>query len=107
MGSVRNVKNAMIAFLVPLPSILLYLSLNSATINGSDDEAEQARSNVWTWWYWYEHHPLLLANILFFFNVNLLFWVIGLIQSSHWVRTDTLFSTDQFTQFSFSLTAYI
>ncbi|XP_057439734.1 uncharacterized protein C594.04c-like [Lotus japonicus] len=86
MGSgtaVSNMKNAILAFLVPLPSILFYLSFLSAT-NGSvaDPKSPSFTSTVWTWCY---HYPLLLANVLFFFNVNVLFWVIGLIQSSHWM----------------------
>ncbi|KAK7285708.1 hypothetical protein RJT34_20486 [Clitoria ternatea] len=75
--SYSNLKNASIAFLVPLPSILFYSSFLSA-INGGP----KSSSSLWTWCY---HHPLLLANLLFFFNVNLLFWIIGLIQSSHWM----------------------
>lgn len=83
-ASYSNLKNAIIAFLVPLPSILLYLSFQSAISANSS-----SCSTLWTWCY---HHPLLLANVLFFFNVNVLFWLIGLIQSCHWVRTvSTLF----------------
>ncbi|XP_027353002.1 uncharacterized protein LOC113863570 [Abrus precatorius] len=77
--SYRNLKNVIVAFLVPLPSILFYLSFLSA-IHG--DPSSWSRSTLWTWCY---HHPLLLANVLFFFNVNLLFWVIALIQSCHWM----------------------
>ena len=83
-ASFNNMKNAIIAFLVPLPSILFYLSFlkhyDSATGTGADPSLW---SSLWTWCY---HHPLLLANVVFFFNVNVLFWVIGLIQSSHWVK---------------------
>ncbi|TKY61172.1 oxidoreductase protein [Spatholobus suberectus] len=78
--SYSNLKNAIIAFLVPLPSILFYLSFQSA-ISGYP-QSPSSWSTLWTWCY---HHPLLLANVLFFFNVNLLFWLIGLIQSSHWM----------------------
>ncbi|KAK7338183.1 hypothetical protein VNO77_18785 [Canavalia gladiata] len=73
----RNLKNGIIACLVPLPSILFYLSFQSA-INGDT----KSPSFLWTWCY---HHPLLLANVLFFFNVNFLFWFISLIQYSHWM----------------------
>lgn len=80
-----NVKNAIIAFLVPLPSILFYLSFlnqyNSTISTGVDPSFG---STLWSWCY---HHPLLLANVLFFLNVNILFWLIGQIQSSHWVHT--------------------
>ncbi|KAK7397491.1 hypothetical protein VNO78_18666 [Psophocarpus tetragonolobus] len=75
MGS-GNVKKGMIAFLVPLPSILFYLSFQSG------DPQSWSTSTLWAWCY---HHPLLLLNLLFFFNVNLLFWLIALIQSSHWM----------------------
>ncbi|KAL5061376.1 hypothetical protein RYX36_032980 [Vicia faba] len=67
-----NMKNAMIAFLAPLPSILFYLSF----INNS---SFPSLTIISTW------HPLVLVNILFFFNVNLLFWLIAQIQSSHWM----------------------
>ncbi|WVZ19490.1 hypothetical protein V8G54_006812 [Vigna mungo] len=80
MATNSNLKNAAIAFLVPLPSILVYLSFHSA-ISGFP-HSPSSPSTLWTWCY---HHPLLFANVLFFFNVNLLFWLIGLIQSSHWM----------------------
>jgi hypothetical protein len=63
MNNGRN--NTMLAFLAPLPSILLYLLFINYSI--------------------FTCHPLLLVNILFFFNVNVLFWLIAQIQSSHWV----------------------
>lgn len=72
-----NLKNAGVAFLVPLPTILLYVSFLR---NYKDPESQ------WAWfWDWCYHHPILLANALFFFNVNLVFWVIGQLQSSHWM----------------------
>lgn len=79
MASGRNLKNAVIAFLVPLPSIFFYLSF----LNHYDSaKSPSFWSTLWSWCY---HHPLLLANALFFLNVNVLFWLIGLIQSSHWM----------------------
>lgn len=74
-----NLKNALIAFLVPLPSILFYLSFLK---NYEYAIRIDSVPNLWAWCY---HHPLLLANVLFFFNVNVLFWIIGLLQSSHWM----------------------
>ncbi|KAL5792102.1 hypothetical protein ACOSP7_000696 [Xanthoceras sorbifolium] len=73
----RNLKNAVITLLAPVPSILFYLQFlnhhhQSHTTNGP----------FWSWCY---HHPLLLANVLFFFNVNVLFWIISHIQNSHWM----------------------
>lgn len=73
MGCTSNLKNAVIAFLAPLPSILFYLSF----INNNNN-------NNATHPFCYRH-PLLLVNLLFFFNVNILFWLIALIQSSHWM----------------------
>jgi hypothetical protein len=75
-----NIKNIVVAILTSLPSIIFYLSFlhhhhhNYSSISGS---------KIWSFCY---EHPLLLANILFFFNVDLLFWLIGLLQSNNWVR---------------------
>uniref|UniRef100_A0A7N0ZW95 Steroid 5-alpha reductase C-terminal domain-containing protein n=1 Tax=Kalanchoe fedtschenkoi TaxID=63787 RepID=A0A7N0ZW95_KALFE len=69
----RNFKNAAIALLVPLPSILFYISFLTHYHNPSPLSD------------WCLHHPLLLANALFFLNVNCLFWVIGILQSNHWM----------------------
>lgn len=94
MASGRNLKNAVIAFLVPLPSIFFYLSF----LNHYDSaNSPLFWSTLWSWCY---HHPLLLANALFFLNVNVLFWLIGLIQSSHWVHT--LFVSSSFTSPTFT-----
>jgi hypothetical protein len=76
-------KNAIVAFLAPLPSILFYLSfLNRIASTGSEGDS-LSLPPLWTWCY---NHPLLLANALFFLDVNVLFWLIGHIQDSHWVR---------------------
>ncbi|OVA19959.1 3-oxo-5-alpha-steroid 4-dehydrogenase [Macleaya cordata] len=75
-----NFKNAVIAFLAPLPSIAFYLTFlhhYNTTITTT--------SSLNPLWLWCSNHPILLANVFFFFNVNLLFWVVGLIQSSHWM----------------------
>lgn len=73
-----NLKNGVIALLVPLPSILFYLCFLSNCGGGSG------------LWKWCNHHPLLLVNALFFLNVNLVFWLISHLQSSHWVRLKIL-----------------
>ncbi|KAL6504769.1 hypothetical protein OROHE_023527 [Orobanche hederae] len=75
---VKTLQNAVVALLAPLPSIFFYLSfLHHCSTKDAD-----SLSPLWTWCY---HHPLLLANILFFLNVNLLFWLVGQLQSSHWM----------------------
>jgi hypothetical protein len=88
-----NLKNAIIAFLAPLPSILFYLSfLNRIASTGSEGDS-LSLPPLWTWCY---HHPLLLANAFFFLNVNVLFWVIGSIQNNHWVRCLLSFSLQNY-----------
>lgn len=77
MGRSGNLKNAIVAFLVPLPSILFYLYFLDHFHSNSS-----SLSSLWSWCF---HHPLLLANVFFFFNVNVLFWTIGHIQSSNWM----------------------
>ncbi|GFP80720.1 uncharacterized protein c594.04c [Phtheirospermum japonicum] len=74
----KNLRNAVVALVTPLPSIFFYLSF----LRRSSAAEADSLSPLWTWCY---HHPLLLANTLFFVNVNLLFWLVGLIQSSHWM----------------------
>lgn len=70
-----NLKNMVVAFLVPFPSILFYFSFVRA---GGDTGASPLSS-------WCAAHPLLLANILFFLNVDVLLWVVGLLLSNHWL----------------------
>lgn len=77
MGSNRNAKNVVISLLVPLPSILFYTYFLHHNANDGEFLSPM--------WKWCTDHPLLLANTLFFFNVNILFWFIGTVQSSHWM----------------------
>ncbi|KAG6405801.1 hypothetical protein SASPL_133395 [Salvia splendens] len=63
----NNLRNAAVALLVPLPSLFFYLSFLRRC---SATESPDSLSPLWAWCY---HHPLLLANALFFLNVNLLF----------------------------------
>ncbi|KAL2241947.1 uncharacterized protein C594.04c [Sesamum indicum] len=74
----NNLRNAVVALLAPLPSIFFYLSF----LRHYSTVEPDSLSPLWAWCY---SHPLLLANILFFLNVNLLFWLVGLLQSSHWM----------------------
>ncbi|KAJ8898720.1 hypothetical protein K2173_004873 [Erythroxylum novogranatense] len=76
----RNLDNAAIAVLVPLPSVLFYLSfLSSYHASVSHD------TSLSPLWSWCVDHPFLLANVLFFFNVNVFFWLISHVQESHWM----------------------
>lgn len=73
----NNLKNAIIAFLAPLPSIFFYHYFLRHY-----SEPNHSLSSLWSWCL---HHPILLANAFFFLNINVLFWVIGNLQSSHWM----------------------
>lgn len=74
-GGGSNLKNMVIAFLVPLPSILFYL----AFVRPQGSHSGGAVSS------WCAAHPLLLANVLFLLNVDVLFWLIGHLLSNNWV----------------------
>ncbi|XP_022886182.1 uncharacterized protein C594.04c [Olea europaea var. sylvestris] len=80
-----NIRNAVIAFLVPLPSILFYLSFLGQFRDHPLIAPAGESNSLSPLWIWCYQHPLLLANALFFLNVNLSFWIIGLLQSSHWM----------------------
>ncbi|KZV16544.1 hypothetical protein F511_11376 [Dorcoceras hygrometricum] len=75
----RNWSNAVIAVLAPLPSIVFYVSFLGQYPSAREGDP---LFSIWTWCY---HHPLFLANIIFFLNVNVLFWLVGLLQSCHWM----------------------
>ncbi|XP_047323346.1 uncharacterized protein C594.04c [Impatiens glandulifera] len=72
-------KNAIVSILVLFPSILFYLSFlrhhNAATLAGD--------GSLSPFWSWCVDHPVLLTNLIFFFNVDILFWIIGLVRSNH------------------------
>ncbi|MFS7931783.1 hypothetical protein Hanom_Chr04g00360051 [Helianthus anomalus] len=70
-------KNVLIAFMAPLPSIIFYIYFLN---NHQNDHL--ILSPLWNWCY---HHPLILANTLFFLNIDVGFWLISLLQSSNWV----------------------
>jgi hypothetical protein len=74
-----NLKNMVIAFLVPLPSIFFYLNY----VRPQDDNLSGGNPNPVS--SWCAAHPLLLANVLFLLNVDVLFWLIGLLLNNNWV----------------------
>nr|XP_043622575.1 uncharacterized protein C594.04c-like [Erigeron canadensis] len=76
--SIMALKNALIAFVAPLPSILFYIYF----LNHYQNNTHHLLSPVWSWCH---QHPLILANILFFLNIDVGFWLISLLQSSNWM----------------------
>ncbi|KAK9145927.1 hypothetical protein Sjap_005830 [Stephania japonica] len=73
-----NLKNALIALTVPLPSIAFYLTF-------LHNYSSNSISSLNPFWVWCSNHPILLANLLFTINVDFLFWVIGLAQNTNWM----------------------
>ncbi|XP_074282458.1 uncharacterized protein C594.04c-like [Silene latifolia] len=69
--------NAGLAIVAPLPSILFYLAFLHNYTNPN-----HCLSSLWSWCY---NHPVLLTFVLFFLNINVLFWTIAQLQSSHWM----------------------
>ncbi len=87
----RNLRNAALAAIVPLPAILFYLSFLHLCPNGSNEEENQVLDQ------WGlrvcklgENHPIAFLNIIVFFCFSLLFWIISLFQQSTWVRVLSL-----------------
>ncbi|XP_078166531.1 3-oxo-5-alpha-steroid 4-dehydrogenase (DUF1295) [Carex rostrata] len=76
-----NLKHILIAILTPLPSIIFYLSFLHH-YNHNHSSFPFPNSKIWSFCY---HNPLLLVNVLFFFNVDVLFWLLGLLQSNNWL----------------------
>ncbi|KAI3439326.1 S5A_REDUCTASE domain-containing protein [Psidium guajava] len=78
----RSLKNALLAFVAPLPSLFFYLAFLRNADSAAVGDGGDRLSPLWSWCL---RHPFLLANALFFFNVNVLFWAISQVQSSHWM----------------------
>ncbi|BBN05808.1 hypothetical protein MPTK1_3g16140 [Marchantia polymorpha subsp. ruderalis] len=75
-----NVSNFVLAVTVPLPSLLFYLSFVQKC------DGDRWENEYWTWVCdWGRLHPLYLVNVLFFLNVDILFWVVGLVQQNVWL----------------------
>ncbi|KAH9627010.1 hypothetical protein KSS87_020661 [Heliosperma pusillum] len=73
----NNLKNVVLALVVPLPSILFYLYFLRHHSN-----PDHLLASLWSWCY---RHPFLLTFVLYFLNINVLFWAIANIQSNHWI----------------------
>lgn len=84
-AAAANLKNAVKAILAPLPSVIFYLLFLNHFYHANTSGIEGDSLSLAPLWTWCYHHPFLLANVLFFLNVNVLFWVISHIQDSHWV----------------------
>lgn len=86
MGSGSLYANVLVLFTVPLPSLfLVYRSVSECPVEIVIDTT-RVSSLLWGGWcFFYQRFPLSAENFLFFFNVNVFFWIISMIQGSTWV----------------------
>ncbi len=88
-SSTKNIQNALICLLAFVPSIAIsaWVLTYRDEVKGAVDEpstirAANAAGGLRAVLF---HSPLLLVNTLFFVNVDVLFFVIGLLQKSFWL----------------------
>jgi len=83
----KNLSNLVLVLLVPLPSVAVTLWLFGHFTPGSipADPGWRNVAGVDAALAWLVHRPILTVNLLFFFNVCVLFWVISLAQRSTWL----------------------
>jgi steroid 5-alpha reductase family enzyme len=83
----RNLLNALLVLMVPLPAVLCAWllfdrfpadSIPAAPAWTEVDSADQLAA-------WLLHHPLVAANVFYFVFVNLVFWLIAIVQRSSWL----------------------
>jgi hypothetical protein len=92
LSTQQTIINAILLVLVALPAVLYgaALSYGWGGPQGVPEAAALAEGppqvfNL-SWWLALGYHkPLLAANLVFFLNVDVLFWVLSLIQGSTWV----------------------
>ena len=93
--SIQNIVNIIQIFVVAIPAIYLArLIYNKCTY---DPLIASQESRDWKWdermiiksfsdfCYVGIYHPILMVNYIYFFNVNVLFWILSLIQNSTWL----------------------
>ena len=84
--SFKNVFNAVMMLTVLLPSIVFVTItykegvVDQAKVSDLDTwlNLEQSKNGLGDIWKFVFLNPLAMVNIMFFFNVDILFWIIGL-----------------------------
>lgn len=79
-----NLFNFALVVLVAVPSIVFYAFF----LHRCDGTGSGGEENAASWGSvceWGREHPWYLVNALFFLNVDVLFWIIGILQSSVWL----------------------
>ena len=81
----RNISNAALAGVVAIPALIFYFAF-LYDCPGAMKLEESSTMKQWSRvCEWGREHPLGLVNVIFFLNVDVLFWIISLVQGSTWV----------------------
>ena len=78
----RNLQNALLVLLVPLPGVLATWWLFHCFAPGPTPP-DPGWAAVWE--AWLLHHPILCLNLFYLVFCNLIFWGIALVQRSSWL----------------------
>ena len=81
----RNIRNAAIATVVPIPALLFHYSFLNYCPNGTRTGQNMFLQSWGDVCAWGREHPIGLLNVVFLVNVDVLFWLISLVQRSTWV----------------------
>jgi hypothetical protein len=89
-GSVKNLTNAVLCALAVVPSVVLTTQLYGECDSQGPPLPLELELNFTSFGSMNDcivaiHHPMVFANILFFINITIGFWVIGCLQKSFWL----------------------
>ena len=85
--SMKNLLNALLCAVVLVPSIILTRHLYTACSPKTSDASDLLSATLGSaqWCKIAINRPIKFANLLFFSNVTVGFWIIGLVQHSFWL----------------------
>jgi hypothetical protein len=97
---VANALNALLMFAVAVPWLVFQTRFAGECASTTTiDASSSSLLDAWTtlpddasalsvagWCTYGRAHPIALANVLFFLNITLLFWIISVLQGNTWVR---------------------
>lgn len=92
LSAAQNLTNAVLMVAVAIPSVYYAWYLSNVCMP-QQQKAVVALEELWHYKSWSAtascavgyQHPMVTVNILFFLNVNCLFWIISLVQGSTWL----------------------
>lgn len=80
-----NIANAALVVVVAIPALIFHFAF-LYHCPGEAQHEEKSNAKLWSGVCgWGREHPLGLVNVVFFLNVDVLFWFISLAQGSTWV----------------------